>query len=95
MSMEDLTAFFARLERDAALRDQALPIQGAVGAERVEGLCRLAREHGFEVTPDDLAEAAAAGSAARLDDESLDDVAGGCDMPVVDGSIHVSGTLGF
>jgi predicted ribosomally synthesized peptide with nif11-like leader len=89
MSIEGLTAFFARLQEDTALRDQAAAFEGAGGAERLDGLCRLAREHGFEVTPEDWAHEAAGPAVAALDDESLRRVAGGvCYSPGVFGGPH-------
>ena len=82
MSIEDLTAFFGRLESDADLRDKAFGLQDA-GAERVDALCRLAKDSGFEVTPEDWQHEAAGPAIAALDDESLRKVVGGagCDSP--------------
>lgn len=77
MAIDDLSAFFARLQQDAALRDQALALQDADDAGRLDGLCRLAGEHGFDVTPEDWQHADAQTAAAALDDESLRTVAGG------------------
>ena len=81
MPIEDLTAFFARLESDETLRDAAIGIEAAAGAERLDALCRLARDNGFAVTPEDWQHEAAAPAIAALDDESLRTVVGGtaCD----------------
>jgi predicted ribosomally synthesized peptide with nif11-like leader len=80
MSIEDLKAFFARLESDEALRAQAFSLEGA--DERVDGLCLLAKEQGFDVTPEDWQHEAAGPAVAALDDESLRKVVGGaCDSP--------------
>ena len=83
MSIEDLTAFFGRLESDADLRDKAVELQDAGGAERLDALCRLAKDSGFEVTPEDWQHEAAGPAIAALDDESLRKVVGGagCDSP--------------
>ena len=82
MSIEDLSAFLTKLQGDTALRDQALAMQDAEGAERADGLCRLAQEHGFDVTLEDWAHEAAGPAIASLDDESLRKVVGGsCDSP--------------
>ncbi len=77
MAIDDLSAFFARLQQDAALREQALALQDADDAGRLDGLCRLAREHGFDVAPEDWQQAEAETAAASLDDEALRKVAGG------------------
>jgi predicted ribosomally synthesized peptide with nif11-like leader len=77
MSIEDLTAFFAKLESDPSLQERALALQGAPEPERLDGLCRLAADHGFEVTPADWEHEDAGGAVAALDDDTLKDVAGG------------------
>ena len=82
MSVEDLTAFLTRLQGDDALGEQAQAMQDAEGGARIDGLCRLAQEHGFDVTPADWAHEAAGPAIASLDDESLRKVVGGsCDSP--------------
>ena len=74
MPIDDLQAFFTRLETDAAL-------QGGADDERVAGFCALAAEAGFAVTAEDWMSAAAGTAAAELDDESLRAVVGGlCDV---------------
>ena len=81
MPIDDLQAFFTRLETDAALQEQARALQGSTDDERVAGLCALAADAGFTVTPEDLSSAAAGAAAAELDDESLRAVVGGlCDV---------------
>jgi predicted ribosomally synthesized peptide with nif11-like leader len=77
MPIDDLKAFFTKLETDADLQEQARALQGAADAERVAGLCALATDAGFTVTPEDLRSAAAGTAAAELDDESLRAVVGG------------------
>lgn len=77
MSIEDLTAFFAKLESDQALQDQALALQGARGEERLAGLTSLAAEHGFTVSAADWEHEAAGPAVAALEDEKLRDVVGG------------------
>ena len=77
MPIDDLKAFFAKLETDAPLQEQARALQGSADAERVAGLCRLAADAGFTVTAEDWKSAAAGSAAAELDDESLRAVVGG------------------
>ena len=77
MPIDDLKAFFAKLETDAALQEQARALKGSADDERVAGLCRLAADAGFNVTPEDWTSAAAGSAAAELDDESLRAVVGG------------------
>ena len=77
MSIEDLTAFFAKLESDEAMQDQALALQGAPGEERLAGLTSLAAAHGLTVTAADWVHEAAAPAIAALEDETLRDVAAG------------------
>ena len=76
MSIEDLTAFFAKLESDQALQDQALALQGARGEERLAGLTSLAAEHGFTVTAADWEHEAAGAYSAQ--GQSLGLASGGC-----------------
>ena len=81
MPIDDLKAFFAKLETDTALQEKARELQGSPDEERVAGLCRLAADAGFAVTPEDWKSAAAGSAAAELDDESLRAVVGGlCDV---------------
>ena len=77
MPIDDLKAFFTKLETDAALQEQARALQGSADDERVAGLCRLAADAGFTVTPEDWKSAAAGAAAAELDDQSLRAVVGG------------------
>jgi len=77
MPIDDLKAFFAKLETDTALQDRARALQGSADDERVAGLCRLAADAGFTVTPEDWKSAAAGSAAAELDDQSLRAVVGG------------------
>jgi len=82
MPIDDLKAFFAKLETDTALQDKARALQIGAEDERLAGLCALAADAGFTVTPEDLQSAAAGSAAAELDDESLRAVVGGlCSSP--------------
>jgi len=82
MPIDDLKAFFTKLETDAVLQEQARALQGSPDDERVAGLCALAAEAGFTLTPEDLSSAAASTAAAELDDQSLRAVVGGlCSSP--------------
>ena len=77
MPIDDLKAFFTKLETDAVLQEQARALQGSPDDERVAGLCALAADAGFTLTPEDLSSAAASTAAAELDDQSLRAVVGG------------------
>ena len=95
MSIEDLTAFFAKLESDQALQDQALALQGARGEERLAGLTSLAAEHGFTVGAADWEHEAAGPAVAALEDEKLRDVVGGGCGDAVGFSQAQGGSLGL
>ena len=77
MPIDDLKAFFAKLQTDTALQDKARALQTSPDDERVAGLCRLAADAGFTVMADDWKSAAAGTAAAELDDQSLRAVVGG------------------
>jgi len=94
MSIEDLTAFFGKLESDADLRDKAFGLQAAGGAERVDALCRLAKDSGFAVTPEDWQHEAAGPAIAALEDESLRGVVGGVCFNGA-GAYGAEGSLGW
>ena len=82
MPIDDLKAFFAKLQTDTALQDKARALQTSPDDERVAGLCRLAADAGFTVMADDWKSAAAGTAAAELDDQSLRAVVGGvCSSP--------------
>jgi predicted ribosomally synthesized peptide with nif11-like leader len=74
MSIDQLSAFIAHLQEDEALRQSATALGDD---EREAGLCRLAKEHGFDVTPEDLRAAHAVPAVAELDDTVLKDLVGG------------------
>ncbi len=81
MSLSDLTAFFERLQTDAALQEKTRELFGA--DDREEALCRLAAGEGFDFTVEELRSEQAKPALAGLDDESLKEVVGGigCDIP--------------
>ena len=83
MSIEGLSEFFTRLQEDDALREQAFALEGVEGVERRDGLCRLAAEHGFDVTPADWEHEAVGPAVAAFEDDALRDVVGGlgCGIP--------------
>lgn len=79
MSVEDLHTFFARLERDESLQDEARALDAGSDEERLAGLCRLAAREGLEVTPEDWRHESVGPAIAALDDERLRDIVGaGC-----------------
>ena len=77
MSVDDLKAFFEKLESDPGLQERARALAAGEVGERAAGLSALAAEQGLEVTAEDLAAAAADPAVAALDDESLRTVVGG------------------
>ena len=75
--MHEIERFWAQVSTDPTLKAAlaaALPESPAA-----EQLAAFVRQHGFEVTPDDVREHQSA--AGELSDEALDAVAGGGDMP--------------
>jgi predicted ribosomally synthesized peptide with nif11-like leader len=75
MSMSDAEEFLRLLTSDPDLARQD-------AAARRRELVKLAKERGFEVTEEDLAEAARAaqmGLYGDVDDAALDSVVGGCE----------------
>ena len=83
MSIDDMTAFFARLQEDPALQAKARAVSGP-DEERLAAVCGLAAEEGFTVTPEDLRSEQAKPAVAALDDETLQQVVGGgagCTIP--------------
>jgi hypothetical protein len=93
MSVEDLRTFFARLESDESLQEEARALDAGADEERLAGLCRLAAREGLEVTPEDWRHESVGPAVAALDDERLRDVVGaGCDEGA--GALGVQGSLG-
>ena len=83
MSIDDMTAFFARLQEDPALQEKARAVSRS-DEERLDALCKLAADEGFSVTPEDLRSEQAKPAVAALDDETLQQVVGGgqgCTIP--------------
>lgn len=79
MSIEDLSAFFEKLQSDEDLRQKAVALQDSDDPERLDGLCRLAAENGFQVTPADWEHEAAAPAVEALSKNALGEVVGaGC-----------------
>lgn len=76
MSIEGLTAFFARLQEDTDLQEKARAADGT-DEEKLAALCALAADAGFAVSPEDLRAARADPARAALEDETLEDVSGG------------------
>ena len=81
MSLNDLTAFFERLQTDAALQEKTREL--FLADDREEALCRLASAEGFSFTVQELRSEQGKPALAALDDESLQEVVGGigCDVP--------------
>jgi predicted ribosomally synthesized peptide with nif11-like leader len=82
MSLDDLSAFFLKLQEDPALQEK---VRGLMGAQdREAALCGLAAGEGFSFTVNELRSEQAKPSVAALDDETLKEVVGGnlgCDAP--------------
>ena len=83
MSIDDMMAFFARLQEDPALQEKARAVSGP-DEERLDAVCELAAAEGFTVTPEDLRSEQAKPAVAALDDETLQQVVAGgagCTIP--------------
>jgi predicted ribosomally synthesized peptide with nif11-like leader len=79
MSVEDLHAFFGKLESDESLRRQAMELDALSGQERFAALYALATREGFDVTEEDWRHESVGPAVAELADEQLRDVVGaGC-----------------
>jgi predicted ribosomally synthesized peptide with nif11-like leader len=81
MSYADLSAFFEKLQADAALQEKARALSGTDDAPAA--LCALAAAEGFTFTPEELSSEQAKPAFAALDDETLREVAGGAGCSVV------------
>jgi predicted ribosomally synthesized peptide with nif11-like leader len=91
MSIDDLTAFFARLQEDTALQDKARAVSGAE-EERLAAVCKLAAAEGFTVTPEDLRSEQAKPAAAALDDGVLQQIVGGGQGCTIPGALNAQVT---
>ena len=83
MSIDDLTAFFAKLQEDPALQEKARAVSGS-DDERLSALCGIAAEAGYTVTTEDLRSEQAQPAVAALDEGVLQHIvggAGGCTIP--------------
>lgn len=80
MGMRGVIGFYRELQYDEDLRQQAVALQAAPDDERIEGLCRLAADRGFDVSPEDLRQPPDGESGRALSEADLEAVAGaGCE----------------
>jgi len=77
MSVDDLHAFFTKLESDESLRQEVIALDAASEEERPEALYALAAREGFDVTEDDWRHESVVPAVAGLEDEALRSVVGG------------------
>jgi predicted ribosomally synthesized peptide with nif11-like leader len=77
MSVEDLHAFFGKLEGDEGLRRQAMALDALPTGERFAALRALATQEGFDVTEEDWRHESVGPAVAALEDEELRGVVGG------------------
>jgi predicted ribosomally synthesized peptide with nif11-like leader len=79
MPVEDLHAFFKKLESDEALRQEVIALDAVSDEERMAALQAMAAREGFAVTADDWAHDSVGPAVAELEDEELRSVvAAGC-----------------
>jgi predicted ribosomally synthesized peptide with nif11-like leader len=81
MSVDDLHAFFKKLESDEALRQEVIALDAATDDERLTALRALAGREGFVVVEEDWAHDSVAPAVAALEDEQLRGVVGGAGCP--------------
>jgi predicted ribosomally synthesized peptide with nif11-like leader len=79
--MNDLSAFFEKLQNDPGLQEKTRALFGA--EDREDALCSLAEAEGFTFTVEELRSEQAKPSVATLDDSTLKEVVGGagCGLP--------------
>jgi predicted ribosomally synthesized peptide with nif11-like leader len=75
MSLNDLSAFFEKLQDDPELQEKVRAVFGA--EDREEALCSLAEAEGFTFTVEELRSEQAKPSVGALDDAALHEVVGG------------------
>lgn len=80
MSVDDLHAFFKKLEGDEDLRQEVVALEASPGDEGFAALQALAAREGYEVTEDDWKHESVGPAVASLSDDALRDVvaAAGC-----------------
>ena len=81
MSVEDLHAFFTRLEGDEGLRQEVIALDADSDEERLAALCTLAAREGFVVAGEDWEHDSVGPAVAALEDEELRSVVGGAGCP--------------
>lgn len=74
MGKKQLEAFYQKMAEDKSLKDQVVAIKGDMDTVYA-GIVKIARDHGFDVTAEDIR---ALHAESELDDKELDSVAGGC-----------------
>ncbi len=77
MSVDDLHAFFEKLESDESLRQEVIALDAASDEERLAALHVLAAREGFEITAEDWRHESVGSAVAALEDDELRSVVGG------------------
>jgi predicted ribosomally synthesized peptide with nif11-like leader len=77
MSVDDLHAFFKKLEADESLRREVIALDARSDEERFQALQELAAREGLTVTEEDWRHESVAPAVAALEDETLRSVVGG------------------
>ena len=79
MSKQACAEFFAKVNADAALQQEvSTALEGKEGDEAANAFAWVGAKHGYEFTPEEAAQMMAE---AELDEEALDQVAGGAGRP--------------
>ncbi|MDD2444066.1 MAG: Nif11-like leader peptide family RiPP precursor [Desulfotomaculaceae bacterium] len=73
MGQKQVEAFYQKLMEDKSLKDQVLAVKESLEVMYAE-VAKIARDAGFDVTPEDVRKYL---SDVELDDQALDQVAGG------------------
>lgn len=73
MGQKQVEAFYQKLMEDKSLKDQVLAVKESMEVMYAE-VAKIARDAGFDVTPEDVRKYL---SDVQLDDQALDQVAGG------------------
>ena len=94
MSVDDLHAFFTKLENDESLRQEVIALDALGDEERARAVHDIAAREGFTITAEDWQHKSVGPAITSLSDEALRDVvaADGC-MPwaFLGGSLGLAG----
>lgn len=77
MSSEAITQFVQEVTRDHNLQEKLRNAAASASSNPQEAIAAIAREHGYEISPEELSKASLVDSLTELDLKQLDSVAGG------------------